>query len=214
MFVGAVLAGFCLFSGPSCVPATYQSPQVLDQGETIVGVGISLPADLSLLMRRSLTPSTDIGVKFTGIPIPGFPFFSYNTLVDVKSIIRDRNSTLISGDLGIMVGHFSDTGGPTTIKSLGIYPLLLFGSERLYGGIGLDYFQIRTVKGPSFGDEAIVTANHHTTPRVVIGITMGGKWRQTIELHLLSKILNASPDEKGYLYGPMLSYGITRSFQK
>jgi hypothetical protein len=112
--------------------STLQSPEVLPPGENRVGAGVLLGGDLeggesgigelAILGRRGLSENVDMGGRIWGIP----PYVGlYGDLR--YQIVRDP--VFVSGGLGASVFHFDD------FTTVGIYPTVLAGSDRLFGGI-------------------------------------------------------------------------------
>ena len=192
----------------SCAPATYNSPMVLEEGTSSIGMAVGIPltandtvtavvpADLAVLLRRGLTPRMDVGAKGFLFGFSGFGGASL--LVDTKYAIDQNGPTLISVDLGGMIALIYNEGGPVETRILSLHPLILAGSERYYVGLGLDYTSSTTIHGHIDGPEW-VSRDKELHPRLVLGVSRGHKWRITGEVNLLA--FDAGPSDSAIMIG-------------
>jgi len=165
----------------NCVPSSYQSPKVLRPGEKALGAGVFfgkyesvIPVDLSLYFRHGVFEKADLGLK-----VSGFPDLGHNVFFDAKYNFLEQ-PLLISGDFGFMT--FAEYFTPDDeLKALGFHPTVLFGSNRIYGGIGWNYFILREKKSPMF-KEPYVSISRESGPRLLIGTSLGRKWKFNSEL--------------------------------
>jgi hypothetical protein len=190
----------------SCVPSSYQSPKVLRPGEKALGAGLAFakyenvtPMDPFLCFRYGVFDKVDLGLKAFG-----FPDLGYSVFFDAKYSLLEQ-PILISGNLGFMAiaEHFPDDD---EAKVFGLHPTILLGSEKIYGGIGWDYLIIRETKSPMF-EAPYVSIRRESSPRLMIGTSLGGKWKFNSELMFWS-------DSKERLSGPVVGFGIHRVFIK
>jgi len=145
--------------------STYQSPKILNQGEKLLGTGISintnkefplgLLSDLSIYVRYGLSDRAENGLKLS-FSLP-FLFASYHykyLLLQTTPEKSMKKPLLVSGDLGLAIGI--STGGTPAV---GFHPTLLFGREDFYGGVStnlifpLPYHSSRIFAGASMGND-------------------------------------------------------------
>lgn len=165
----------------SCVPSSYQSPKVLRPGEKALGAGLAFAKyenvtamDPFLCFRYGVFDKVDLGLK-----VFGFPDLGYSVFFDAKYSLLER-PLLISGDLGFIAG--ADYFAPENeTKVFGLHPTIFLGSAKIYGGIGWDYLIIRETKSPMF-KAPYVSISRESFPRIMIGTSLGGKWKLNSEL--------------------------------
>jgi len=145
--------------------STYQSPKILNQGEKLLGTGISintnkefplgLLSDLSIYVRYGLSDRAENGLKLS-FSLP-FLFASYHykyLLLQTTPEKSMKKPLLVSGDLGLSIGLVS-SGSP----AVGFHPTLLFGREDFYGGVSTNlifpfpYLSSRIFAGASMGND-------------------------------------------------------------
>jgi len=143
-----------------------QSAKVLENNEKLIGVGISMPPDEDepvfipeIYGRWAAFANTDMGIKITGIP------FALGIIgLDFKYQVLNLDSFYVSLDFGI--SHSGGDGGST----IGYYPAIFFGTERVFGGAKLiiadfDFEFFGRHKGTS------------QLPEFFIGASIGDKFR-------------------------------------
>ena len=142
--------------------------------------------DSSPHFRYGLGHRTDLGIKLFGLRQSG-SWTGYNLMVDVKYAIRQNSPLLISGDLGVAVTYLNFIPD-NEYKIWSIHPLVLFGRERVYGGIGIDYWQEHRLQIRNMGFEPFVPDKIYNTriisPRLMLGVSIGRKWRLIPEIHI------------------------------
>ena len=132
-----------------------------------------IPIDPFLCLRYGVFKKTDLGLKFSGFPSVGYSIFfdtKYNFL---------EQPLLISGVLGFMT--IADYYSENKTKVFGFHPTFLFGSEKIYGGIGWNYFIVREKHSPMFGEPYISTCRE-SSPRILIGTSLGRRWKFNTEV--------------------------------
>ncbi|MCH8011213.1 MAG: hypothetical protein IIA61_04575 [Candidatus Marinimicrobia bacterium] len=193
----AYAIGLLIFMG-CAPPSTYQSPRVLEPREKVLGVGFSLlrfneedgeevaivPSDLSVYARFGVYNKMDIGFKIFGFPNPDYfdlasptwedALLGYSLFFDIKYNFMKR-PLLVSGN----VGFFRAGAWPfeSKLDIRGIHPTLLFGSERVYGGIGWNYLIFREEHG------IIRQSSKEPSIRVLVGTSLT-KWKFQINPEL------------------------------
>jgi hypothetical protein len=180
-----------IFIIANCVPSSYQSPRVLRPGEKAVGAGFALvkaeyvtPIDPFLCFRYGVFKKADLGLKFSGYPDLGYGIF-----FDTKYSFLEQ-PLLISGDLGFMV--IADYWTPDNeAKIFGFHPTIFFGNEKIYGGIGWNYFIVREKKPPMFGGPYI-SVSRESFPRIMIGTSLGRRLKFNTEVIFSSYLVEGS----------------------
>lgn len=108
----------------------------MKQGEKELGI----TSDVSLCFRYGVFEKTDVGLKAFR-----FPAFGYSLFCDTKYNFPPQ-PFLISADLVFTVSSLSDPIDPDPglqTRIYGIHPIILFGEDHIYGGIGWNSFVIR-----------------------------------------------------------------------
>jgi len=120
----------CIFLAGCSSMSVFQSPGVLPKGESETGFGGSFIADendfflvnVELHTRRGLGKNWEAGAKIFGIPA-----LSGGVMGEIKYQLMSQ-PFLISADMGISALLTKD------INFFEGYPMLIMGSERMYGG--------------------------------------------------------------------------------
>lgn len=184
---------------------TYQSARVLEPGEKVVGAGLGGFVEatdggasvglLDLYGRMSLSPEVDAGVKVTGFPLLGGLVFA-----DVKRQVL-RDPLYVAADLGasVFVSFIYDETGP--IYLLGLYPMVLAGTEHVYAGARLSL-----LGGGNLEDDALID---FTGVGVLPGAVVGGKFGTRLQV-LPELNLYVLPEDGSVLLVPAL--GLQYSF--
>lgn len=181
-WLGATLC--MLFSG--CVSlSTLQSPKVLERGESKHGIagtlytgdGASGIAEFDLWGYYGLGKRTQAGWKFFGVP----GLFG-GVGADLKYQLHDA-SPYLALDLGFSytstANIFDDDD--KDVDAFTINPALLFGTERLYGGLkGIYLFS--KLEYELFGTSSNV-ALEGFTPGLVLGSTLGERSQLVTEIN-------------------------------
>jgi hypothetical protein len=144
-FTLSVAAGILLLAGSGCFYSVLQTPEVLPPGEMslgpILGTGAGYyvgseyftdgvrPAELELgvMLRKGIVKNLESGLRFS-VPLGG--------MVDVKyQLLRGR--FLLAADLGFSQSLPADLGSLSRDRRTYsvLYPMLLAGTGRYYGGI-------------------------------------------------------------------------------
>ena len=134
-FTHLCLAGALLLLSGCVSLSTYQSPRVLDPGESHLGAGVMLGAggagvgEFAVLGRRGVAEGFDLGAKVWGVP----PFLGIYG--DVRSQLQTE-PFLVSGTLGASFFSVRQTvdGEETGTSTTALYPAVLIGSDRLFAG--------------------------------------------------------------------------------
>ena len=123
-----------------CAVATFQNPKVLNPGEKAIGIGSagyyelkydeSYFAEFNLYGRFGIEKNKEIGIKY---------LFPTGVCGDVKLQLID-SPIFVSFDFGISYSFYIDYNEMDAASILGFYPMLLIGTEHLYGGIKYNYF--------------------------------------------------------------------------
>ncbi len=114
---------------------TFQTPEVLEKGETILGVGISNKQPWEdqifpeIYFRKPFVRTMDWGFKFKGIPITGGVI-----LFDMKKSLMTTSIVTLSADLGLSFSSFN-AEDLAHFQTIGIYPTLMLGNDHLYMGL-------------------------------------------------------------------------------
>jgi hypothetical protein len=201
----AILLFISLIVGMNCVPSSYQSPRVLSPEEKSIGAGLSLPVDegdVSLCLRSGVLKNIDVGIKFGG-----YPNFAYGIFSDIKYCFVEL-PLLISADMGFLYHKdlFMSENEPRTY---GMYPTVLLGSDRIYGGVGWNYRIKRETYYSMFPPyETWITTSRSSGPRIMLGASWGKRWKFNPEI-----IFNFDPLSRpdGIV---MVGFGIHRIFGK
>ena len=200
------------------VPSTYQSPKVLEQGEKAIGTGISfarvegiIPIDFCLYGRIGVSKRIDMGIQMFALPRISYfefsdPFEGYDLFLDLKYSFVE-NPRLVSGDIGIM--RYANYFVPDhEYDGFGVYPLILVGGKRIYGGIGWNLTFERDKHWRMEKDDPYVSTSTHTFGKAVVGTSIEkGRLRIHPELSLYSKIPFGDPDEFDDT-GPLITAGL------
>lgn len=109
---------------------SFQSPKVTPKGEYEIGAGGSFISDgdnpmlvnIECFGRMGLNAHSDLGIKVFGLP-----GLSGGLLADYKYQIIE-NPIYVSADLGASFCYTKD------LNFYDIYPMLILGSDRFYGG--------------------------------------------------------------------------------
>lgn len=105
----------------------------------------------------------------------------YGFFLDGKRLLIER-PFLASADLGYMI--FADFFAPDYEKRVyGIHPTLLFGSDRLYGGIGWNDMRTMETNYP-MGGKPYTVRSRESGLRLLIGASWGKRWQFNPELIL------------------------------
>ncbi len=120
----------CIFLAGCSSMSVFQSPGVLPKGESETGFGGSFIAgengpviiNLELHTRRGLGKNWEVGVKLFG-----FPALSGGVMGEIKYQIM-THPLLVSADIGISTLLTRD------LNYYDCYPMVIMGSERVYGG--------------------------------------------------------------------------------
>lgn len=120
----------CLFLAGCSSMSVFQSPEVLPKSKSETGAGISFIADqdnfflinVELHTRRGLGKNWEAGAKLFGLP-----GLSGGVMGEVKYQLT-KNPIFIAADMGASVVITKD------LNFFDCYPLIIMGSERLYGG--------------------------------------------------------------------------------
>ncbi len=172
--ISIYLSVLIILSG--CVSlSTYQSPKILDKGDAQVGVGMLAGfgeirevalGEVSLIGRYGISDRMDIGAKIYGLP----------HLVQFYSLYGDLRYQLlteplyVSGAFGVSTFHVED------YRSTGLYPTIMFGTERIYGGVKW----IRMISSSDEMEESLGT----NFAGVVAGATFGKRLSFMPELNV------------------------------
>ena len=127
-----------------------------------------------------------MGLYIFGLPDPyEGRLMGYRLFFDTKFNFVEH-PLLISGDLGFMAWGIQ---APLDdwITTVGLHPIVLIGSNHLYGGLGWNYLEFRT-KHDHAADhvDPVPLQETHTSrelfPRIMLGIAAGKKWRFSSEI--------------------------------
>ncbi len=162
---------------------TFQTPEVLKEGEFSVGVGgaglllleSSGPrmtiGSADLFARYGLGADTDIGFKLSGI----FPFLV--AFGDIKHQFLKKPLAL-SADMGVSLFAFDE------YRTVGLYPMMLAGVKPFFAGVRLTYLimgkESSTGGSPFFASGSEVTA---LLPSVVLGMYLGDRFQIIPEIN-------------------------------
>ncbi|MGH7493510.1 MAG: hypothetical protein ACREOO_14125 [bacterium] len=179
---------FCLLYSGCVSMSTLQSPKVLERGESKHGIagtlfvenGVSGMTEFDIWGYYGLGKRTQAGWKFFGIPN-----LSGGIGADLKYQLHDA-APYLALDLGF---SYTSTRNifdedANNVDAFTINPALLFGTERLYGGMKGIYLS-STVEYELFGKSSKITLDGFT-PGLLIGSTLGGRTQLVTELNAYS----------------------------
>ena len=132
-----------------------------------------IPADFSPCFRYGIINKVDVGFKLAGMPGLAYSFFA-----DMKCNFLEH-PLLLSGDFGFMT--FGEEAPDWELKAFGVSPTILFGNDRIYGGIGWNYFILRETQWPMF-KEPYTSISRESCPRIIIGTSFGRRWKVNSEV--------------------------------
>lgn len=175
----SVLALSAALSAGCISYSNFQMPDVLDEGDALIGVGATaVAADQFGLLpevyaRYGFSDRVDAGAKIAGIPPFGLLFG------DVKYQLVD-GPVAVAADLGISYAGgsadipFDDDESEEDYSFVGLYPAIMVGTDRLYGGAKAIYIAGGTADtewisgdvfglfaGTSFGDRVRLLPEVH-----------------------------------------------------
>jgi hypothetical protein len=161
---------------------TFTTPTVLKEKETLAGAGFTRLKEgekkvvTEFYFRSALVKNMDAGLKFSGVPFAGG-----SMLVDLKRSIYQKGPFILSADLGL---SYSSLVGNDLLsyQSVGIYPLILFGNDRLYGGMKYNYLMFSG--SVEIFDIEIGGKSNIGFPSVVLGSTIGKRLRIQPEINV------------------------------
>lgn len=147
--------------------STYQSPKILEKGSGQIGFGILAGVgienqetglgEISLIGRYGISERMDVGAKLYGMP----------QLLEFHSFYGDLRHQILtdpiylSGSMGISTFSVDD------FRSIGLYPTVMAGTERLYGGV-------KWIRLISTSDQTEESLGTHF-PGFVAGANFGGR---------------------------------------
>ena len=150
--------------------ATFQSPKVLERGQTAFGAGAGITTEkllgTSAFGRVGLSQNLDAGFKLLGVPLSG-------VFGDVKYQLWE-NVSYGSLDFGVSYMWGSSTLRSTDWTCLGLHPMVLLGDEKVHGGVKivclLDEVEFYPV---GLGEK--ITWSAGAFPVIFVGISIGGR---------------------------------------
>lgn len=135
LMLTAALSGGCISY------STFQTPTVLDEGDALIGVGatgVSGDTDFGVLpevyARYGFSERVDAGAKITGIPPFGLVFgdVKYQLVDGPVALAADLGVSYAGGSADISFG--GDEPSEEGYSFVGLYPAVMVGTDRLYGG--------------------------------------------------------------------------------
>ena len=172
-----LLMGVLAVAVSGCISySTFQTPRVLERGEVVIGAGATgLPGDDPAVLpevygRFGIAERVDAGVKMTGVPPWAW------LMGDVKYQVVD-GPFAVAADMGV---SYAGTGvtiddDSSDIGFLGLYPAIMAGTDRLYGGAKLIYI------AAGDGDTEWLSGNLYG---LFAGTSFGERWRFLPEVHV------------------------------
>lgn len=227
----SLLTGVVFYGLISCTPSIYQSPKVLKPGEKVLGIGFSfqrikeedgeeaaiIPTDLSLYTRFGVFNRMDIGFKIFGFPNLNYSDLESPTWEDALlgySLFFDAKYNLVQQPLliSVDVGFLRASSYPfeDRLDTRGIHPMLLFGSEHSYGGIGWNYLIFHEDNGQ------IRRSSKEPSVRALIGTSLSrGRFQFNPELSFCFRLPKHKSKTLFYSY-PFFAvgFGIQYTFSK
>ncbi len=191
MFRRLVLGIGSLLWLTGCVSyGVYSGPQTVEPGVTEVGVGTMLArssewgpedpvvalAETALLLRHGVAPNFDLGARLWFFPVTFF--VEEDPAIGLYADARYRfidDRWMLTGSAG--VSAFSAGG----MISVGAYPTILFGTERVYAGLRGILLRVITDGGHSDPDDPQLS---DWAIGVVSGASFGDRWVVRPELNL------------------------------
>ena len=168
----------------------YQSPETVEPGSTEVGLGTMLayspdrqeddpvvvPIESAILVRHGLARNVDLGGRAWFFPATMFEDGA--VVIGLYGDVRYRfieGPVMLTGSVGVSAMKAGE------FLSLGVYPALLAGTERFYGGVRLIYVGVR--HGDDEGDSELLTADGPLIG-LVTGASFGNRWMLRPEINL------------------------------
>ena len=166
---------FLLFIKGCISLSTYQSPKIIEKGKAQIGAGMLAGfggngetgfGELLLIGRYGISDRIDIGAKIYGMPVV---IKYYSLYGDIRYQILTE-PLYVSGALGISTFHIDN------YRTTGLYPTIMFGTERIYGGM-------KWIQLIASSDEAKETLGTNF-PGVVAGASFGRSFSFMPELNV------------------------------
>ncbi|NOX37938.1 MAG: hypothetical protein GXO78_10420 [Calditrichaeota bacterium] len=178
-----ILGSFLFFFAGCASFTTFQTPEVLEEGELSMGVGgaglilmeesgpVVGIGSTDLFARYGLGANTDVGLKISGI----IPFIVLAG--DIKHQLWKKPIAL-SLDLGASYFVLDD------YQTFGLYPMILAGVKPFFAGVRLTHLIIsdasNTMGFPFYSSSDATTA---TIPSVVLGLYIGNRFQVIPEIN-------------------------------
>ncbi|MDQ7062790.1 MAG: hypothetical protein Q9P90_00960 [candidate division KSB1 bacterium] len=165
-----------LFTGCASF-STFQTPTPLKEGEAMFGMGVSgfVSPDGSafgitdIYGRMGISDRMDVGIKAFGIPLG----FLGGIMLDGKYAIATGSPT-VAFDFGVSYFGIEDS------RLTGLYPSLLFGSDRFFVGAKLVY--LYASQGVELFNAETVSQGQ-VIPGGMIGLALGKKNKMMLEVN-------------------------------
>jgi hypothetical protein len=180
------IALICFVACISCSFTTFQSPETVKPGNIVFGLGfgggfaqleeeVSPILETNLYMRLGLARNLDFGLRNIS---------AYGFAGDLKyQFLQEPNVAFSFGASYMSVPHLDLHSGPPSVEETDryfvVYPVLLVGEEKLYGGLRCTYWSERC-----HGIWYSGTRTYNTfLPGIMVGAAVGKRFKIMPELN-------------------------------